>query len=432
MARFIIKSVVSTIITLLLVSLSLFFLTEVGGGDIAEKILGQFSTPEQRQSFRTQLGLDAPAWVRYVDWLAGNDWRVKEKVGHPLLTLPNPESKESQWWVNIDGQYFQWEYKDGGLIRLARQIDGSVVRHPETSGWQKDKDGNAYFWGLDRKNNAVKWRKGGNKEVWILSEAGLRKETGGGVAFIPLRKGLLRGDAGMSMQYNRPVSKLMLPRVRNTFVLAGCAFVVVMPLALLLGILAGINEGKLLDRIVSVVGLSITAIPEFVTGIFLIMVFGIWLKILPAVTMFLNSNAIFENPKMLILPVLTLTAIELGYVARMTRASMVEVMDSAYIRTAIIKGMPYRRVVMRHAIRNALLAPITVIMLHVNWLVGGVVVTEVIFGFPGLGKYIFDAAIFGDTNAVEAAAMVTVGIAIVTRLSGDVIYTLLNPRIRYS
>ncbi|GAG43839.1 unnamed protein product, partial [marine sediment metagenome] len=124
-------------------------------------------------------------------------------------------------------------------------------------------------------------------------------------------------------------------------------------------------------------------------------------------------------------------AVELGYIARMTRASMVEVMDSAYIRTAIIKGMPKSRVVIRHAIRNALMAPITIIMLHVNWLVGGLVVVEVIFGYPGLGKYIFDAAIFGDFNAVEAAAMVTVAIAIATRLLGDVAYTLLNPRIRY-
>jgi peptide/nickel transport system permease protein len=110
---------------------------------------------------------------------------------------------------------------------------------------------------------------------------------------------------------------------------------------------------------------------------------------------------------------------------------MVEVMDSAYIRTAIIKGMPKWRVVVRHALRNALMAPITIIMLHVNWLVGGIVVVEVIFGYPGLGGYIFDSAIFGDFNAVEAAAMVTVAIAIITRLLGDLAYTMLNPRIRY-
>ena len=110
---------------------------------------------------------------------------------------------------------------------------------------------------------------------------------------------------------------------------------------------------------------------------------------------------------------------------------MVEVMDAPYIRTATIKGMPRSRIVIRHALRNALLAPITVIMLHVNWLVGGIVVVEVIFGYPGLGKYVYDAAIFGDYNAVMAAAMITVIIAVVTRLIGDFAYTMLNPRIRY-
>jgi peptide/nickel transport system permease protein len=207
---------------------------------------------------------------------------------------------------------------------------------------------------------------------------------------------------------------------------------VVMPLALLFGILAGINEGKPLDRFISIASLAATATPEFVTGIFLILIFGIWLKALPAVAIFLSEDAIFQDPKLLALPVLTLTAVELGYVARMTRASMVEVMGSPYIRTAILKGMPRWRVVLRHAVRNALMAPITIIMLHVNWLIGGVVVVESIFGYPGLGKYIYDAAIFGDFNAVEAAAMLTVVIAVGTRLVGDLAYTFLNPRIRYA
>src|SRR4029078_11357850 len=127
----------------------------------------------------------------------------------------------------------------------------------------------------------------------------------------------------------------------------------------------------------------------------------------PAAAIFLNDRDIY-NLRLIALPVITLTAVELGYVARMTRASMVEVMDSPYIRTAIIKGMPFRRVVIRHALRNALMAPITVIMLHVNLLIGGIVVVEVLFGFPGLGNYIYSAATFGDYNALEAAAMFTV------------------------
>jgi len=432
MIRFLVRSVVSTIVTILLVSIGLFLLIEVGSGDISVKILGVFATPEQRASYRAQLGLDAPVWQRYLDWLIGNDWRAKSRMTYPLITLKNTKTKETEWWADVGGQATRWKMEKGELKRLLRQEDGFSKAVPAVSDWIKGENSEYFFWGVDNRNNAVKFVKGAGEEVWVLTKAGLRKQGDGPRKYIPLRKGLIRGDAGMSWQYNRPVSVVLKPRIRNTLILAGVAFVVVMPLALFFGILAGINEGKPLDRIVSITSLGATATPEFVTGIFLIMIFGIWLKVLPAVTLFTSSDAIFKNPTMLILPVLTLTAVELGYVARMTRASMVEVMDSAYIRTAIVKGMPYWRVVFRHAIRNALMAPITIIMLHVNWLIGGVVVVEVIFGYPGLGKFIFDSAIFGDFSAIEAAAMVTVLIAIITRLIGDLAYTLLNPRVRYA
>jgi peptide/nickel transport system permease protein len=432
MARFIIRSIISTIITMLLVSIALFFLVEVGSGDISVKILGVFATPEQRASYRAQLGLDAPAWQRYIDWLIGNDWRAQRKVGYPLVTAVNPQTGEADWWADVDGQLTRWTMEEGQLLTLKRQEDGNTTQHLSSGEWDIDEEGNESFWGVDTNNNAVRWQRGEGAEVWVLTKAGLRKEGDGPQQYIPLRKGLLRGDPGISLQFGRPVAVTLIPRIRNTMVLAGVAFAIIMPLALFLGILAGINEGKTLDRIISITSLGFTATPEFVTGIFLIIIFGIWLKVLPAVAIFTSPNAIFEDPKLLALPVLTLTAVELGYVARMTRASMVEVMDSPYIRTAIIKGMPKWRVVTRHAIRNALMAPITIIMLHVNWLVGGLVVVEVIFGYPGLGYYIYRSAIFGDYNAIEAAAMVTVAIAILTRLVGDLAYTLLNPRIRYA
>jgi peptide/nickel transport system permease protein len=274
--------------------------------------------------------------------------------------------------------------------------------------------------------------RGEGTTLYVRTKTGLQEQKDGAVKFVPIRKGLLRGDTGMSLQTGRPVSATLWTRVRNTAILAGVAFLFIMPLALFFGILAGINEGRPVDRAISVTSLAATATPEFVTGVFLILIFGIWLKWLPAIAVFLTDDALFKDPKLIILPVLTLTAVELGYVARMTRASMVEVMGAAYIRTAILKGMPRWRVVLRHAVRNALMAPITIIMLHVNWLVGGLVVVEAIFGYPGLGKYIYDAAIFGDFNAVEAAAMLTVTIAVTTRLVGDLAYTLLNPRIRYA
>jgi peptide/nickel transport system permease protein len=415
-----------------LVSVILWLFLDIGTGDVTVKLLGVFATPEQRASYRAQLGLDAPSWLRYADWLIGSDWRAESQVGFPLVTVNNQITGEQLWWADVDGTLTRWRMEDGVLVALQLQPDGSVETVAADIEWSRDEDGSEFFWGLDTNNNAVKWVRGAGAEVWVLTSSGLRREGDGPQQYIPLRRGLLRGDAGESLQTGRPVSVTLWPRLRNSLVLAGVAFVVVMPLALALGIWAGVNEGKPVDRVISIVGLTLTATPEYVTGIFLILTLGIWLQWVPAVAIFTSPNAIFENPSLLILPVLTLTAIELGYISRMTRASMVEVMDSPYIRTAIIKGMPRSRVIFRHALRNALLAPITVIMLHVNWLIGGLVVVEVIFGFPGLGKYIYDAAVFGDYNAVEASAMILVVIAVATRLIGDLLYTYLNPRIRYA
>ena len=432
MARFLVRSLISTVVTMFLVSILLWLLLDIAAGDVTVKLLGVFATTEQRASYRAQLGLDASSWQRYLDWLIGSDWRAEAQLGLPLVTFQDDLTGEQIWWAVVDGTPTQWRMQAGELTAIQRQPDGTIVAAPVGARWVADEDGSDYFWGVDDRNNAVKWVRGQGAEVWVLTKSGLRREGDGPQQYIPLRKGMLRGDAGMSLQTGRPVSVTLIPRLRNSLVLAAVAFMVVMPLALLLGIVAGVNEGRPIDRAISILGLTLTATPEFVTGIFLILVFGIWLKVVPAVAIFTSPNAIFEDPSILVLPVLTLTAVELGYIARMTRASMVEIMDMPYIRTAIMKGLPFNRVIFRHAVRNALLAPITIIMLHVNWLIGGLVVVEVVFGFPGLGQYIYDAAIFGDYNAIEAAAMILVVVAVGTRLLGDFVYTLLNPRIRYA
>jgi peptide/nickel transport system permease protein len=287
------------------------------------------------------------------------------------------------------------------------------------------------FWGVNPQNLAVEWQKGTGKVVWrLVMGSGWLASTGGPVEYIPLQKGLLRGDPGLSLRTGRPVADLLFTRLRNSLVLAGIAFVIVMPLALALGLIAGLNEGKLLDRILSIGGMMFSVTPEFATGIFLILIFAFWLELVPGATVF-GEQAPWERPEMLILPVLTLTLIELGYVLRITRASMSDVMKAPYIRTAFLKGLPYRRIVFKHAIRNALMAPITVIMLHVNWLLGGIVIVEVIFGYPGLGSYLLDSALFKDFNAIEGGAMILVAVAVSTQLLADIIYTFLNPRIRY-
>jgi ABC-type dipeptide/oligopeptide/nickel transport system permease component len=288
------------------------------------------------------------------------------------------------------------------------------------------------FWGVDTQNHAVNWEKGTGKEIWVfIIGTGWKSFTGGPAEYIPLQKGLLRGDPGVSLRTGRPVSDLLFTRLRNSLVLAGIAFVIVMPLALVLGLIAGLNEGKPLDRTLSIGGMMFSVTPEFATGIFLILIFAFWLKLVPGATVF-GEKAPWTRPDMLILPVLTLTLIELGYVLRITRASMVEVMKAPYIRTAFLKGLPYWRVVFKHAVRNALMAPITVIMLHVNWLLGGIVVVEVIFGYPGLGSYLLESALFKDFNAIEGGAIILVAVAVGTQLLADIVYTFLNPRIRYA
>ena len=288
------------------------------------------------------------------------------------------------------------------------------------------------FWGVDTEDHAVRWETGAGEETWVyIVGTGWKAFTGGPQDYIPLQKGLLRGDPGKSLRTGRPVADLLFVRLRNSLVLAGIAFVIVMPLALVLGIIAGLNEGKLLDRFLSIGGMMFSVTPEFATGIFLIIIFAFWLKWVPGATV-IGEEAPWTRPDMLVLPVLTLTLVELGYVLRITRASMVDVMKAPYIRTAFLKGLSYRRVVTGHAIRNALMAPITVIMLHVNWLLGGIVVVEVIFGYPGLGSYLLDSALFKDVNAIEGGAIILVAVAVSTQLLADIIYTFLNPRIRFA
>jgi peptide/nickel transport system permease protein len=240
----------------------------------------------------------------------------------------------------------------------------------------------------------------------------------------------VQGDLGMSSNYQAPVAALLWRRLANSAILAGVAFALIMPLALLLGVVAGMREGGRLDRLISVASLVSTSVPTFASGVFLILIFTLWLGWLPGSSVLDRETWAYESPVKLVMPVLTLMLVDVGYVARMTRASMAEVMSSGYVRTAILKGLPYRRVIVRHALRNALLAPITVILLHINWLMGGIVVVESLFGFHGFGKMMLDASLNKDVAVIEAGAMVAIAIAVGSQLLADILYTALNPRIR--
>jgi peptide/nickel transport system permease protein len=239
---------------------------------------------------------------------------------------------------------------------------------------------------------------------------------------------VVSGDFGRSFEKSTPIGPLLADRLINTGILAFWVFALMIPLSLVLGVLAGMKEGSAQDRTISFISVFTTSIPEIATAIILTVILALGLGWLPA------KSAMTQgwDWKQLVLPVLTLVIYDFGYVARMTRASMAEVMTSQYIRTAVLKGIPYQRVIMKHALRNALIAPFTVIVLQMNWLLSGVVVVEVFFEYDGFGKLLLEAALFGDVYVVQACTLVAVIVAVVSQIISDVGYMFLNPRIRFA
>ena len=435
MTRFLIRRIFFLIVTLFLVSMAIFAVSEIAPGNIAINSLGNTITPQQEASFNAQNGLDQPAVTRYIRWLVGSDWQVSQKTGAPVTRIYDEANNQEGWWgVLPNGTLYRNRTEDGNtMIRIERKADGTRTEVPlGDEAWQKNANGLPVYWGVDQEGRAAMWVKGQQLDEWVLTSASWKPSKGAPQQYIPLQYGLLRGDPGVSFMTRKPVANIILSRLFNTLFLAGLAFVIVMPIALLLGLMAGLNEGRFIDRFLSVASLVATATPEFASGILLIVIFATTLKWFPGAVVTTSDTTIFSRPEMLVLPVMTLTLIELGYVLRITRSSMVEVMRTNYIRTATLKGLPRRQIVFKHALRNALMAPITIIILHVNWLIGGIVVVETLFGFPGLGRYILEAALFKDIFAIEAAAMLLVGVAVGTQLIADVIYTYINPRIRYA
>lgn len=236
------------------------------------------------------------------------------------------------------------------------------------------------------------------------------------------------GDFGESIRFKVPVSEVLWPRLANTAILGGAVLAIVIPLSLILGILSGMREGSKLDRGISVTSIVTTSIPEFASTVFLAAIFVFWLGWLPGTSAMTDGFSLKE----LILPVMALVIYDFGYVARMTRASMAEVMTTPYIRTAVLKGLPYKQVILKHALRNALIAPFTVIMLQIPWLLSSVIVVEFFFAYKGFGALLLEAALNDDIYLIEACAMVSVFVVVMVQTVSDVGYTYLNPRIRFS
>ena len=304
--RWLLRKLAGMVLTMLAVSFLVFAILELNVGDVAVKVLGQFSTADQRQAWLQENGYTAPFLLRYVRWI----------------------------WAFVTGHW------------------------------------------------------------------------------------------GTSTYYREDVLTLIAPRLAASGLLAGAALLVIVPVGLVMGVIAGVREGSVVDRLVSVFAIVTTSIPEFASAVFLTAFFVFWLGWLPGVSTMADGFHVRE----LVLPVSVLTLYSAGYVARMTRSSMVEVMQSQYIRTARLKGNPMRRVIVRHALRNALITPVTVIMLQIPWLLSGVIVVEVFFAYQGFGTLLYQAALNTDIYLIEACTMVSVVVVVLTQVASDLLYAWLNPR----
>jgi peptide/nickel transport system permease protein len=242
---------------------------------------------------------------------------------------------------------------------------------------------------------------------------------------------MARGDWGRSLSLGEDVRPVVLERLRNSAMLALVAFLLYVPLGIFLGVIAAWRRNSPLDQVISAGSLAFVGLPEFVTGVLLIALFS------RALGWFPSSSAIAPNTSFaaalpsLILPALTVSLTSLAYVVRMTRASTVEVLQTDYVRAARLKGLSTRNVIFGHVLRNSLLPTVTVVAAGVGWLMGGLIVTESVFGYPGLGRLVLFAIQRRDLPLIQATTMIIVAIFAFANLAADIIYALLNPRIRY-
>jgi peptide/nickel transport system permease protein len=301
------------IVLLFAVSLLIFAGTEILPGDVAQAILGQAATPEAVANIRAELGLDRPAAVRYLDWLAG----------------------------------------------------------------------------------AVK------------------------------------GDFGVSYSNQRDIAEQISGRLGNTLLLAGCAAAIAVPLAILLGVLSVRYRNTLFDRAISTGTLTTISLPEFFSGYILMFIFAVTLRWFPSSATIYDGMSLGQKLWMIALPVATLVLVVVGHMMRMTRAAVLNVLSSAYIETAELKGLSQSRIIWRHALPNAVAPIINVVALNLAYLIVGVVVVEVIFVYPGMGQYMVDHVSKRDVPVVQACGLIFAAVYIVLNTVADVAAVIANPRLRH-
>jgi peptide/nickel transport system permease protein len=247
--------------------------------------------------------------------------------------------------------------------------------------------------------------------------------------------GLLTGDlgnsaAGYAAGGESPIWDEIAPKIGNSFTLAAVTTLLMIPLALVLGVLAAVRAGRPLDHVISVSSLAIISLPEFIIGSLLILLFFSWLDVLPPVSLIAPGTSPLSEPDALVLPVLTLLGASLAASIRMVRAGMVETLSSEYVTMARLNGLRERAVITRYALRNALAPSVQVFAQNIQYLVGGIVVTEYLFNYPGLGKELVDAVAIRDVREVQSVALLIAAFYVLVNIVADVLVVLLVPRLR--
>jgi peptide/nickel transport system permease protein len=241
----------------------------------------------------------------------------------------------------------------------------------------------------------------------------------------------VHGNMGKSLQYQVSVWSLLGPSLVNSLKLAAEAFVLVVPLSILGGVAAALRRGRFADRAITLTSLSLTAIPEFVSAIFLIVAFGVFLAWLPVNAQWPPGTGIFGQIRYLLLPSLALVMVLFGYIARMARHGTIEALNSDYTRTAYLKGLSTRTVIRRHVLRNALLPTIAVVATQTGYLIGGLLVIEKLFNYNGIGQRIYTAAQNKDVTMLQSGVLLVGLVYLIATFLADLLYSLLNPRIRF-
>ena len=240
----------------------------------------------------------------------------------------------------------------------------------------------------------------------------------------------LQGDLGMSASGRKSIAELVGHRMKNSLLLAALSLSVGVPMAILLGVITGLWRDRPIDLFFSTAAILAMTIPEFVSATVLILIFSVWLGWLPGIVVTSASAPASEFFPEILLPVFVLAMVMMAHILRMVRSSVIEVMAGDYIQMATLKGVPYWRIVFSHALPNALLPAINVVALTIAWLLGGVVVIEVVFNYPGLGRMMIDAISDRDLPVVQAIALIVASVYVGVNLTADILTMVANPRLR--